>query len=756
MDVPFAFEDAKDRHALELYRHVQACLARLHPAADLPPEAQAWLSHAISLVHRQYRGLVPGLEYPLVPRPGGAPLAVLGWIDDAPVAAAIAVWVQSKVRPPLSTQVVALLVAQALGPDGLPDLAAHADTVREAGRAVRAMVRGDIVMPPATETTREAVVVFLRQFVQGSPALETTADAGALEPADATRTLAQRYVRALITLLEGVCAMPQASTHRPPHPALRVAPTPGQSDSRSSDLVDAMWEQRHVLVQGIPAQDDLDTGEGGEPLHEVPRSLGGSEIAIRPRARRALEASELRAARARNTGVEVARLDGVTPAAISDLGEALEQVANDEAGARIALLLALYSGEPLTRMGEWSVVAAGGSAPTGAWALRAEPVELCIPTTALDTWLPQMPLSLRATPLPQSRHVRIPVSLHAFGGAWLRDWVRQRAAGGPVVDAGDLDGARQLLAARQRTHDNPLTPRRMPSALRQALHAVGAGLAECALLHGRLPAHASAAAPSYYAPQLPEIARVGLAAMEKLSDWLGGAPVLAPVLQLPRERVGATRCPSDDELVQAAAQLEAAVARLPRGRPHRGTYAAYHRRVQATYFQSMCLALGVRPSVHALEGVVASLGIAIVDEKAKPGAATRSAARIVPLPKPLDAWALKWRVHREWIIQRCGLEGELPPFFRVDASGDWRPAAVADLIPTAWPLVRNGARHAWRTGVARAGMPGRSAERALGHWGLGGEPGMCGSFASPLAPDAWAAAVYLRALHLPDPWGTHG
>jgi hypothetical protein len=95
MDVPFAFEDARDRHALELYRHVRAHLARLHPAVDLPLEAQAWLSHAISLVHRQYRGLVPGLEYPRVPRPGGAPVAVLGWIDEAPIAAAIAVWVQS-------------------------------------------------------------------------------------------------------------------------------------------------------------------------------------------------------------------------------------------------------------------------------------------------------------------------------------------------------------------------------------------------------------------------------------------------------------------------------------------------------------------------------------------------------------------------------------------------------------------------------------------------------------------------------------
>jgi len=313
-----------------------------------------------------------------------------------------------------------------------------------------------------------------------------------------------------------------------------------------------------------------------------------------------------------------------------------------------------------------------------------------------------------------------------------------------------------LLAARQRTHDNPLTPRRVPAALRHALHVVGAGLAESTLLHGRLPAHASAAAPSYYAPQLTEFARVGLAALETLSDWLGGAPVLAPVLQLPHERVGATRCPNDDELAQAVAQLEATVGRLPRGRPHRGTYAAYHRRVQTAYFQAMCLALGVRPSVHALEGVVASLGIAIVDEKAKPGAATRSAARIVPLSAPLDAWALKWSAHRKWIIQMCGLEGELPPFFCAEANKHWRPAMLADLTPNAWPLVRNGARHAWRTGVARAGMPGRSAERTLGHWGLGGEPGMGGSFASPLAPDAWAAAMYLRALHLPDPWGTHG
>ena len=756
MDVPFAFEDARDRHALELYRHVRAHLARLHPAADLPLETQAWLSHAISLLHRQHRGLMPGLEYPRVPRPGGVPVAVMGWIDEAPIAAAIAVWVQSKVRPPLSTQVVALLVAQALSPDGLPDLAAHADTVREAGRAVRAMVRGDIVMLPAVETTREAVVTTLREFVQAPPAVRTITDVGALDSADATRTLAQRYVRALITLLEGGCAMPQAPTHRAQQIALLVAPAPGRSDIRSSDLVDAMWEQRHVTVQGLPAQEDLDAGEADEPLHEVPRSLGGSGIAVRPHVRRALDASELRAARARNTGMEVARLDGVTAAAISDLGEALEQATNNEAGARVALLLALYSGESLARVGEWSVVAAGGSAPTGAWALRAEPVELCIPTTALDAWLPQMPSSLRATPLPQSRHVRIPLPAHAFGGAWIRDWVRQRAVGGPVVDASDLDGARQLLAARQRTHDNPLTPRRIPSALRQVLLAVGAGLAESALLHGRLPAHASAAAPSYYAPQLPEIARVGLVAMEKLSDWLGGTPVLAPVLLLPRERVGATRCPSDDELVQAAAQLEVTVARLPRGRPHRGTYAAYHRRVQMTYFQAMCLALGVRPSVRALEGVVASLGIAIVDEKAKPGAATRSAARIVQLPKPLGAWALKWSAHREWIIQMCSLEGELPPFFCVEASGHWRPATVTDLAPTRWPLVRNGARHAWRTGVARAGMPGRSAERALGHWGLGGEPGMSGSFASPLAPDAWAAAVYLRALHLPDPWGRNG
>jgi hypothetical protein len=73
-------------------------------------------------------------------------------------------------------------------------------------------------------------------------------------------------MRSLITLLEGGCATPQAPTHRAQQIALRVALALGRSDLRSSDFVDAMWEQRHVVVQGMPAQDDLDAGEADEPL----------------------------------------------------------------------------------------------------------------------------------------------------------------------------------------------------------------------------------------------------------------------------------------------------------------------------------------------------------------------------------------------------------------------------------------------------------------------------------------------------------
>ena len=166
--------------------------------------------------------------------------------------------------------------------------------------------------------------------------------------------------------------------------------------------------------------------------------------------------------------------------------------------------------------------------------------------------------------------------------------------------------------------------------------------------------------------------------------------------------------------------------------------------------------LGVRPSVHVLDALITP-HLVLIDEKAKPGATAYSAARLPPVPDQLAGWLGRWEKHRQWITKAAGLTGDLPAFFMIDMQGQqqWRPACIEDLTPADWPIVDNGGRHAWRTGTAASGLPGLLAERALGHWGLGAEPGMSGSFCalSDWSSRWQAANRYTRKLALPDPFG---
>ena len=741
------WDPVADRHALATLRYARAVTDLVTAGHDLDEDALQWLSHSISLLCRKCPNLLGGRKHPLIARPAGPVLSVQGWIQHAPLAAALVDWAVQTTRHPLATELAALLLNLALGPVGMPNLHANQQLLLEAGRALRHISRGEIKVCLNTEAdlAEPDILALLRTFVGNEPPQGDLNGQG-------TGELAQRYVGSLLAVLEG-----RVHTEIAASPSEVVTYVPSQVGPREQtpDQVDANWSAR-LPAQHVSQVAEVDGTD--DDIYEIPRVLAAAAAANRKGARPAMDALELRAARARNAVPYVGRLDALTPQAINDLGTLIEEQAQDNAahGGCAALILSIYCGVPLSALPNWDVLLAGAKAPQGQWALRAHPLAICVPSAVIDGWLPDIPEGFRTSERPQSHHVYIPFPTSAFGVNELRAWLKQWSPGTPLFSSLDLHCARELLVNRRASHDNPATPRRLPQALARALNEIQAGIAESSFLRGRLPSHSSAAPVSYYAPRLPEIARVGVQAIERISSWLGGAPVLEMTMDLPEDYVGAPRCPTENELAAAIAKLHELAARLPRGRPTLRSQAAYHHRVQILLFQGACLLLGVRPSVHVLDALITP-HLVLIDEKAKPGATAYSAARLPPVPDQLAGWLGRWEKHRQWITKAAGLTGDTPAFFMIDVHGQqrWHPAGLKDLTPADWPIVDNGGRHAWRTGTAASGLPGLLAERALGHWGLGGEPGMSGSFSEPSdRSNHWLAADwYTRKLELPDPFG---
>lgn len=710
-------------------------LAELFCGDVAEPHELDWTAHALGRLAAQVPDLpIQALDAPTNP---SLPPDLQGLLTGAPIAAALITWVRTSPRVPLATRALAAIVRHAIAyPARYHDGDATRQQQRyEAGLGLRRL----------SQLTGESAKILGAREPDVSMAL--TAAAATLEGrADIVGTTSTYLLRLMDWLAQTSTDVPLPA---PALPSVRTtAPAPGPSC-----VIDAAVDV--VRAASLPMEQVVRVDPDGEPeevVTSVGHTLPGIQRVLGRGSRLAMNQLQLRAARAAATVGRVGRIEAMTDGAISELGVALHQ-AEVPMAARAVVAAVLYSGVPAGQLMRWRVVDAYEQLGSDEVGILRRPLALCVPTTAatgLPAPAPEQVDVCRST-VP---HVLLMLPAELPFAKELASWVQERGPGQIFATRTHLHAAGDWLIAHAAATGSPATLRRLPQVFAEALVATDVGTAEMALLAGH-GARGTGAASHYYSARQAEVGRWHLGALTWIAARLGyPSPLSQPAVPV-EGFVGSRRHPTDEAVTAHMTALNAVPISGRAGRPTLTVRAAHHARLQAVVFEIGLWCTGARPFLHALDGLLHAGEVVVIDDKARPGGAGRSAARTVPVCSVLARALVAWRAHRTRLQRVLHWADAMPAWFVITGDGQWRPATWQDLRAPLPPssLPGNASRHWFRSALSARGVAGPILDGWLGHVRLGGEPGAPQLCVAPAHVDPVALAALdamTQALGLPQ------
>ena len=709
-------------------------LAELFCGEVAEPHEIDWTAHALGRLAAHVRALpIRGLDAPTNPT---LPPNLEGLLTGAPIATALITWVRTSPRVPLATRALAVIVTHAMAHPGLYH---QGDDTRrqqryEAGLGLRRLC----------ELTGNLAKTLGAREVDLPAAL--TAAAVTLTDRAGIASTTPGYVLRLVDWLA------QTSSDVPlPTPA-SLPVSAAASVSGPTCVIDVSVDLARAAA--LPVEQVVRVDPDGEPeevVTAVAHTLPGIHRVLGRGPRLAMNHLQLRAARTAVTVGRVGRIEAMTDGAISTLGHALHQ-ADVPAMVRAVVAALLYAGVPTGQLTRWRAVDAYSQlAPDEVGVLR-RPLALCLPTSAaagLPTPSPEQLGTCRST-VP---HVLLMLPAESPFAQDIERWVRERDAGQMFATRTHLHAARDWLIAHAAATGSPVTLRRLPQVFAEALTATNVGTAEAALLMGH-GARGTGAASHYYNARQADVGRWHLTALAWIAARLG---MPSPLSQPPAPMegfVGSKRHPLDAAVRAQMTALRAISLSGRAGRPTLAVRAAHHARLQAVVFEIGLWCTGARPFLHALDGLLHAGDVVVIDDKARPGGAGRSAARTVPVCPVLAHALATWRAHRARLQRVLHWADTPPPWFVITADGHWRAATWtevrAPLPPSSLP--GNASRQWFRSALSARGVTGPILDGWMGHARLGSEPGASQLGVAPARVDPVALAALeamTQALGLP-------
>lgn len=694
-----------------------------------------WVAYAIRRLGAQATGLlIEGLDAPQNPT---LPPDLQGLLTGAPFAAALVTWVRTSPRVPLATRALVAVVNHAIAH---PGLYYQGDTTRqqqryEAGLGLRRLseLKGEVGKHLGAHEHDLTV------------ALTTAAATLTHQPGIAATT--PSYVQRLVDWLTRASAEFPLPAPTPPLERIRaLVPRPSCVIDESVDRArDAGMPQEQVV------RVDAD-GEPDEVLTTAAHTLPGIQRVLGRGPRLAMNHLQIRAARTAATVGRVGRIEAITDGSISELSYALHQPdVSIEVRAVVAALL--YAGVPAGQLTRWRIVDSYEHLAPDEIGMLRRPLALCVPTAAANG-LP-MPSSEHADACrPTVPHTLLMLPPELPFAQDVTRWVGKRGIEQAFATRTHVLAARDWLITHAAATGSPVTLRRLPQVFAEALAAINIGTAEAALLagHGR---RGAGAASHYYSARQAEVGRWHIGALRWIATRLGmPSPLSQPTVPV-EGFVGSKRHPIDAAVATYMAALRSVPVSGRAGRPTMSVRAAHHARLQAIVFEIALWCTGARPFMHALDGLLHAGDVVVIDDKARPGGAGRSAARTVPVCSVLASALIVWRAHRSRLKHVLRWAEEPPLWFSITGDGQWRAATWSELrepLPLS-ALSTNASRQWFRSALSARGVAGPVLDGWMGHVQLGSEPGapQLGIAPAQVNPVALAALEAMtQALGLPQ------
>ena len=698
------------------------------------PHEVDWTAHALGRLAAHVRELpIRGLDAPTNPT---LPPNLEGLLTGAPIATALITWVRTSPRVPLATRALAAIVTHAIAHPGLyyQGDATRRQQLYEAGLGLRRLC----------ELTGETAKALGAREVD-LPAALTDAAATLTTRVGIAPTTPGYVLRLVDWLAQTRSDIPLPAPASPP--VRTAAPAPGPSSAIGA-VVDL------ARAAALPVQQVVRVDVDGEPeeiLTAVAHTLPGIQRVLGHGSRLAMNHLQLRAARTAATVGRVGRIEAITDGALSTLGQALHQI-DVPPEVRTIIGALLYTGVQAGQLTRWQVVDAYEQlAPDEVGVLR-RPLALYLPTTVaagLPAPAPELAGACRTT-VP---HLLLMLPVELPFAADLTRWVLKRDAGSAFATRTQLHTVRDWLAAHAAATGSPVTLRRLPQVLAEALAATNVGTAEAALLLGH-SVRGTGAASHYYSARQAEVGRWHLGALAWISARLGmPSPLSQPAVPI-EGFIGSKRHPLDAAVTAQMTALRAIPLSGRAGRPTLAVRAAHHARLQAVVFEIGLWCTGARPFLHALDGLLHAGDVVVIDDKARPGGAGKSGARTVPVCSTLARALACWRAHRARLQRTLRWADEIPPWFLITAAGQWRAATWSELRTPLPPssLQGNASRQWFRSALSARGVAGPILDGWMGHARLGSEPGASQLGVAPARVDLVALAALeamTQALGLP-------
>ena len=385
--------------------------------------------------------------------------------------------------------------------------------------------------------------------------------------------------------------------------------------------------------------------------------------------------------------------------------------------------------------------------------MLCRPLALCVPTAAANG-LP-MPSPEHADACrPSVPHVLLMLPPELPFAQDVTRWVGERGIEQAFATRTHVLAARDWLITHAAATGSPVTLRRLPQVFREAVAATNVGTAEAALLTGH-GTRGTGAASHYYSARQVEVGRWHLGALRWIAVRLGMPGPLSQPITPVEGFVGSKRHPTDAAVAAYMAALCAVPTSGRAGRPTMAVRAAHHARLQAIVFEIALWCTGARPFMHALDGLLHAGDVLAIDDKARPGGAGRSAARMVPVCSTLSSALAVWRGHRARLKNVLHWAEEPPLWFSITGEGQWRAATWSELrapLPLS-ALPKNASRQWFRSALSARAVAGPVLDGWMGHAQLGSEPGapQLGIAPAQVDPIALAALEAMtQALGLPQ------
>ncbi len=709
---------------------------------DVPVEID-WATHAIGLLVRAHPGQLDMISVGHRQPAPGAKVNFLRLRTHAPALAALLFWQGYSPRAPLATSLTVAMAAHAaqhlhLYRSANPAISEH---LRQAGLGLRKLCKVGGSAAPDHGNEADAIT-------RGVHALQQWLLAPGIELNNATHAQLLRLVSWLQLIAPPVVPKLQPVDARLREFTRERLPT---AQTAADDEFDARW-QAALPVERAVARDPDGEVDPDKLVARVALTLPGADRVIHRGMRMAMSALQVRAASSAAGVGRVARLGALTDGVLEELGSAMAG-ASTPVAAQVLVAGALYAGLSPAHFARLPVVDRIDGLSSTQWALLRRPLALVVPARAAAR-APSPREDYAVNCLAPGAHAVLPLSSHVPFAEVITRWVAARGEGETVASAVDWRIARDWLQAYARAASSPVTARRLATVLPEGCRATGVGMAELALLTGRAGGNANAS-NAYYAAEPPAIVRVHAPAISWIAERLGGERHIPHPPSAGGQAVGSRRVPKAAAVTHYMSALRAVDLQRPARRPTLAEQRSYHLRLQALVAEIALWCTGARPFARALDGLLDADDFIIIDEKARPGGAGRSHARIVPVCSVLASTLAAWRAHRDAVAARCGMAVITERWFEITAERGVRPLPwrrVREPLPASG-LAWNASRNWFRSRLSAMGIVGPVIDAWMGHALLGAEPGMPLCTRAPAHIDLCAFGLLeqmTRELRLPD------